>query len=76
MVGKLKGARGSIRQFEIDNDNKYLVSASLDRYARIYSLKDMSMLTQIYCKQKISSLLVGTGDINQKKHQESKISSQ
>ena len=45
MVGKLKGARGSIRQFEINNDNKYLVSASLDRYARIYSLKDMSMLT-------------------------------
>ena len=59
MVGKLKGARGSIRQFEIDNDNKYLVSASLDRYARIYSLKDMSMLTKVYCKQKISSLLVG-----------------
>ena len=40
MVGKLKGANGSITSFDIHKNENYLSSVSLDRYMRVYNLTD------------------------------------
>lgn len=56
IVGKLKGASGSIRNMVLSENNPYIATVSLDRYLRVYNTNTNSLFQKIYLKQKLSAI--------------------
>jgi len=54
VVGKFKGANGSIRKMSASRSSPYFLSVSLDRFARIYNTNNMKLYQKIFLKQKLN----------------------
>lgn len=57
-----KGSIGSITDLTIDKTGKFLCSTSLERYVRIHSTIDNTILYQCYVKTKPSQVLIKTAE--------------
>eukprot|EP01017_Pseudomicrothorax_dubius_P008790 TRINITY_DN12910_c0_g1_i1.p1 TRINITY_DN12910_c0_g1~~TRINITY_DN12910_c0_g1_i1.p1 ORF type:complete len:282 (+),score=73.03 TRINITY_DN12910_c0_g1_i1:63-848(+) len=58
MVGKLKGATGTIKKLELHPTQPILASASLDRFLRLYNLQTRALIKTFYLKQKLTNCLM------------------
>lgn len=62
VLGRFKGAAGSIRELSVHPTLPLLASASLDRHVRIYRLEgNGSPLCKLYLKQRVSAVVFAPG---------------
>jgi len=57
IVGKLKGVGGAVTCLQQSDDGKYLASASLDRFVRVYSTASRTLVNKVYVKQRLRACL-------------------
>ncbi|OQR66272.1 WD repeat-containing protein 74-like [Tropilaelaps mercedesae] len=55
-----KGFAGSVRAIEVHPSKPYVVSCSLDRFLRVHDFERHVLLSKIYLKSRLSSLLLRT----------------
>jgi len=70
IVGKLKGALGSIRDMVMSKSHPYLASVSLDRYLRVYNTNTNTLYRKIYLKQKLSSVILIDEEVEERDDEE------
>lgn len=80
MVGKLKGANGSVRNMTLSKNHPYIATVSLDRFARyspsyrkindrIYNTNTNKLFRKIYLKHKLVSVAIIDDHIDPEKEQ-------
>eukprot|EP00288_Rhodomonas_lens_P002631 CAMPEP_0177720652 /NCGR_PEP_ID=MMETSP0484_2-20121128/16731_1 /TAXON_ID=354590 /ORGANISM="Rhodomonas lens, Strain RHODO" /LENGTH=426 /DNA_ID=CAMNT_0019232911 /DNA_START=27 /DNA_END=1308 /DNA_ORIENTATION=- len=57
IFGKFKNISGSVRAVQFHRTENVLACASLDRFVRVYELRTMKMINQVYLKQRLNTLL-------------------
>jgi ribosome biogenesis protein NSA1 len=67
MVGKLKGTLGSVTAMAISQANPYLITVSLDRYARVYNTNTNQLFRKIYLKNKLNAVAIYDDQIDVEK---------
>ena len=60
LVYCFKGFAGSVRSVEVHPSKPYLFSCSLDRFIRVHDIDRHVLLSKIYLKSRLSSLLIRT----------------
>jgi WD40 repeat protein len=56
LVGKLKGAFGTVRDLVVDDEGKYIVTVSVDRYLRCYDTETRKLLQQHNLNTRLTSV--------------------
>lgn len=62
LVHAFKGFSGSVRAIEVHPSKPYVVSCSLDRILRVHDFERHVLLSKIYLKSRLSSLLLRTAE--------------
>jgi len=70
IVGKLKGACGSIRSMVMSENHPYIATVSLDRHLRVYNTNTNTLFQKIYLKQKLSAVVLIDENVEERDDQE------
>lgn len=67
LVGKYKGAAGSVRHITFHPTLPYMATCGLDRHARVYNSDSKVLLHKIYLKSKLNGVLLAGPELEAKR---------